>query len=224
MGSQHLAALAAVAAACVATGIAARRLSPAGRRWLGSFLAVLTLGYVAFTYGSLLRLGLLRADDGLPLQLCHIVLFLCAISVLAPRPLLFELIYFFGLAGGGQALLTPDVASGFPSWEFVAFFWSHGLVLVTLVFLATAYHLRPRPGGVGRAMLWLNVYVVTIGALDAATGWNYGYLCHKPAQASLLDYFGPWPWYILSMEAFALLTFGILAQVWRAVDRTPAPR
>ncbi|GAE48250.1 hypothetical protein JCM21738_5338 [Mesobacillus boroniphilus JCM 21738] len=36
------------------------------------------------------------------------------------------------------------------------------------------------------------------------------YISEKPVNPSLIDYLGPWPWYILSLEAIALGTFFIL--------------
>jgi uncharacterized membrane protein YwaF len=54
-----------------------------------------------------------------------------------------------------------------------------------------------------------------VGAVDAVFGWNYGYLCRTPAGASLLNYLGPWPWYIASVTAIATGAFWLLSLPWR---------
>jgi uncharacterized membrane protein YwaF len=64
-------------------------------------------------------------------------------------------------------------------------------------------------------MIVLNGYALTVGVVDGITGWNYGYLCRKPAETSLLDWLGPWPWYLLSLECIALGTFFLLDLPWR---------
>jgi uncharacterized membrane protein YwaF len=52
------------------------------------------------------------------------------------------------------------------------------------------------------------------------------YLSAKPMQPSLLDWFGPRPWYLAGLFATALLTFAVLYLPWLVVDsrrshRTP---
>ena len=36
---------------------------------------------------------------------------------------------------------------------------------------------------------------------------NYFWICDKPPVNSLLDYLGPWPWYIFSAQFIAILNF-----------------
>ncbi|MBM3790173.1 MAG: TIGR02206 family membrane protein, partial [Acidobacteria bacterium] len=57
------------------------------------------------------------------------------------------------------------------------------------------------------------------GSLDMIFGWNYGYLRRPPSQPSLLDYLGPWPWYILSLELIALCIFILLTLPFRKSGR-----
>ena len=49
------------------------------------------------------------------------------------------------------------------------------------------------------------------GLLDA----NYMFLCAPPPTGSLLDYLGPWPWYIVGEELLALVVFAILLLPFR---------
>jgi len=45
---------------------------------------------------------------------------------------------------------------------------------------------------------------------NALTGGNYMFLSERPETASLLDYMGPWPWYILGAALLALTLFALL--------------
>jgi hypothetical integral membrane protein (TIGR02206 family) len=97
----------------------------------------------------------------------------------------------------------------FPDIRFLTFFISHGGTLVAAAFLTLGLGMRPYPISIPRIFLWSQVYLLCAGVTDWLVNENYGYLRAKPLHASLLDRLGPWPWYILSLEAMALLSFGV---------------
>jgi hypothetical integral membrane protein (TIGR02206 family) len=207
---EHLSALGLIAALCVLLACVLARVSRRKRRWAGRAIAFSLIVYTAVFYIQQYAAGLLDLRYSLPLELCNVVLAACVLALFLPGRIWREITYFWGLGGTAQALLTPDLGRGFPSWDFILFFWSHGALLAGVVFILAATDFKPDRKSVLRMMLALNLYAAVIGALDWITGWNYGYLCRKPAVPSLLDYLGPWPWYILSLEGVALLTFLLL--------------
>ena len=211
----HISALAAIAGICLLLIWSAGRLSSTGRKWLGWMLGFQLAFYGAFFYIQQGMAGALSWEYSLPLELCNLVLIACILALFRYRPLLCEIAYFWGLGGTLQALVTPDLASGFPSWNFFLFFWSHGAIIFGIVFIITAKNFRPRRNSVIRMMVALNVYAIVVGIINAVMDWNYGYLCRKPAVTSLLDLLGPWPWYLLSLEGIALLTFILLSLPWK---------
>ncbi len=223
-GLQHLAVLALLAVLCVLVMLASRKLAPPRRLWLGRALGLLLFSYAVVLYLDELRNGWLQATTSLPMQLCDWVLIACLIALFRNSALASEIAYFWGFGGTLQAVLMPDIAQGFPSWRFVQFFWGHGLTLFCIVYIVTARNFRPRARPVGRMMAALNVYGVFALTIDLAFGWNYGYLLHKPQGASLFDFLGPWPWYLLFLELLGLIIFWLLALPWKILDRHRAHR
>ena len=215
---QHLIALGILLVLGILIVWASKRLAPTQRAWIGRGLAASLLAYAAVTYVQKALAGELSMDYALPLELCHWVMIACFLSLLHPSQFVSEIAYFWGFAGTLQATLTPDIGSGFPSWEFVEFFWSHGCILLAIVFII-AQGFRPRKGSVWRMVLAVNVYALLIGMMDWAFRWNYGYLCRKPVEPSLLDYLGRWPWYLASLEGIALASFLLLYLPWWLMGR-----
>jgi hypothetical integral membrane protein (TIGR02206 family) len=147
----------------------------------------------------------------LPLQLCDWAVFVAIVALLTRCQLAFELAYFWGLSGTVQALLTPDLTADFPSPAFLTFMSLHATTVVSVLVLSAGLGRRPRRSGAWRAWCWLQVYALVAGAADFLLDSNYGYLRKKPDHPSLLDAMGKWPYYILGMEALALVLFGLLA-------------
>jgi len=218
-GSQHLAVLFVLAVLAVGMAWAGRRLQGAALAWLGRALAGLLLCYAGALYFQAFRNGWLHWGTSLPLQLCDWVLIACLVTLIRPNHLAAEIAYFWGLGGTLQAVLTPDMTQGFPSWRFLQFFWGHGAALLGIVYIIAAQHFRPRPRSTLRMLIALNVYGVIALGLDLAFGWNYGYLMKKPGGSSLFDYLGSWPWYLLSIEGIAAVNFWLLGLPWKLGDR-----
>jgi hypothetical integral membrane protein (TIGR02206 family) len=207
----HLAVVAAIPA--LAGGLAwvtrARpRSASAAGRLLGALLVLNELVWYVYRYSH----EGFRFPAGLPLQLCDIAVWLAALAALWPTrsPALFDLAWYWGMAGAGMAVLTPDLWAPFPSYPSLYFFAAHGGVVATVLFLVWSKQARPGPGSWWKAFLAVNCYAAAVGAFNAAFKTNYLYLCNKPAHASLLDLFGPWPVYLLAAEPLALLLFWLL--------------
>jgi hypothetical integral membrane protein (TIGR02206 family) len=207
-GSAHLAVLAVTALLSWALIVLVRR-PPARRRRLlvRAALAFVLLGLTAtFLVYAGVR-GDLRWWDFVPLQLCDMAIFVGAYALISLRRLAAEVLYFWAGAGTLIAMLTPDLANGFPSWEFVFFFGLHAAVIVSALVLAFGFGLAPRRHSAWRVLALTNVYALLVGAVNVATGSNFMYLRAKPQQPSPLDWLGPWPLYLLGGEALALVLF-----------------
>ena len=215
-GAAHFAILSAVLLLAAALAFVQRRFAPAGKGVRLGLAAILLLDTLWWD-GFLAWHHQLTFPDHLPIELCDITLYLTVVALITLRPAIFDLVYYFALAGTTMALLTPDLWERFPSLGTVQFFVAHGLVVAAVLFLAWSRLARPRRGSVWRAMLGLNAWALIDGAMDWAYGTNYMYLRTKPANASLLDLFGAWPWYIVVTEGVALALFLLLyVPYWRA--------
>jgi hypothetical integral membrane protein (TIGR02206 family) len=219
LAGEHVAALAATAS--VATlSIWAARTHPG--TWILAFsraLAILILAAYLAENVAIVARGTWSLERSLPLQLTDAVTIISALALWSPRPVLFELAYFWGLTASLQAVLTPDLDDTFPSLFFFTYFTTHGGAVVAALFLAAGRGLVPRRGAVGRVFLATAAFAAVAGLADLLTGGNYMFLREKPEAASLLDLMGPWPWYILTGALLAIAMFLVLDLPFRGRRR-----
>lgn len=213
-GAAHLTILCGILLLAAILALLQRRMGP-GVKALRLALGVVLLAETAWWDSFQAWHGQLVFPSHLPIELCDLTLYLTLIALFTLSPGVFELAYYFGLAGTAMALLTPDLWERFPSLSTVQFFVAHGLVVASVLFMIWSRLAQPRRGSVLRAMIVLNVWATFDGIIDWLFKTNYMYLRAKPTHPSLLDALGPWPWYIVCTEGVALTLFLLLYLPYR---------
>ncbi|WP_019909878.1 YwaF family protein [Paenibacillus sp. HW567] len=148
-----------------------------------------------------------KKDASLPLELCGITLLLSIVMLLTRSRLLYSFLYFAGIGGAFIALITPNLVYPFPHFRFLLFFIAHGAIILASLYMTWVEGYRPTWKSLFFTMLCLNIVAAAVYAADRILGSNYMFLAHKPSTFSVLDYFGPYPYYLLVEEAFAFAVF-----------------
>ncbi len=208
-GLVHLLILAAVPL-LAALLVAVQRVLPPGSRALRIALAILLFLTSAAYYGYLALHGNKMFPDHLPLELCDFSLWLLIPVLLTLKPAIFDLAYYYALAGATMSLLTPDLVEPFPVFLTVQYFADHGLIVATVLYLVWTRQARPRPGSIFKSMLALNIFAALDLTFDFIFKTDYMFLRAKPETVSLLTFLGPWPWYIVAAEPVAVALFLLL--------------
>ncbi|WP_070120922.1 TIGR02206 family membrane protein [Bacillus marinisedimentorum] len=147
----------------------------------------------------------------LPLHLSSLSLILSSILILTKSYFLFEFTYFAGVGSALQAMITPDLSQyTFPHFRYIHFFVSHGAIVAANVWMIFVEKFKPTARSLWRAFLILNIYTFLIFILNFLLNGNYMFISKKPVNPSIIDYLGPWPFYIIPLEMITLLTFWLL--------------
>lgn len=183
-------------------------------RWV--LIAALILPEIALQIWYL-SAGIWSADRSLPLELCSLTMVLGAIVLITDSRRLYPVLYFAGIGGALQAVLTPSLDYPFPHFRFFHFFIVHAAIILAPLYLTWIRGMRPTWKSIGWTMLFLNAAALAVGLVNWAVGANYMYLMNKPSTPSVLDYLGPHPYYILAEELFALVLFILMQAVFFSV-------
>ncbi|MCG8347412.1 MAG: TIGR02206 family membrane protein [Chloroflexales bacterium] len=219
-GMAHLAALALTLSVCFLLAWFSRQpaATPPRKTAMRYVLVGMLLGTQIVWDIWQISVGVWVVSWSLPLHLCQLTQLLSAVMLLTRSSRLFEILYFWSVVGATQALLTPNLTHwGFPHIGFLAFFVSHGATLLAIVFMLSVEGLRPTWGALWRTCLITNLLLPFIMLINWLTGGNYWFVSRAPNTSSLIDYLGPWPWYLISLQAIGIMLFiaALLPFVWR---------
>ncbi len=190
-----------------------------GSRWVRYGLAgVLGLSELSLNLWYVWQ-NMYDVKDSLPLELCSLSLYMCFFMLLTRSYWLFQIVYFTGIGGAMQAMLTPAVGYAFPHYRFLEFFAAHIAIILSVLYMVWVEKYRPTWKSIPITMGFLNVMLVIDLGVNKWTGGNYMFLAGKPDTPSLLDVLGPYPWYLLSLEGTAIVLFVLMYLPFAISDR-----
>lgn len=218
-GVDHLASLGIIAAVSAFLIWGWRNPSEEGKRRVRMLFVGIMLAFEVTWHGWNLINDSWSYQQHLPLHACSISVW-GSIYVLLTRSFrVYEILFFIGTAGALQTVLTPDAGIyGLPHFRAIQTLGAHGMIVIAMVYMTAIEGYRPTWASLWRTMLIGNVYVVLVTGINFLIGSNYMYTMRKPATSSLLDWMGPWPWYILTGEVVALIMFSLLYLPFAAFD------
>ena len=219
-GPTHLAVIGVVVALPVVLSVVARHCSARTTKAICLAFALTVFGNEASHW--IVRLVTVGGEEfmrkHLPLHVCGIAAIALAVTLAFRNRRAFEIVYFWGLAGTANAVLTPQLDVGFPSYRFVQFFIAHGGIVVGALFAIWGLGMRPTFAGLLRAYGLLALLFGLLLVLNPLLDSNYMFLRAPPASASPF-FFVPWPYYIPILAGFGFVLFCVLLAPFEIVRR-----
>ena len=182
-------------------------LSDKSKDRLGLTLALIPMFAVVLRMYVQVQMGEFTYLEDLPLFICRLVSFVLPILFWTKNKALFGVLYFWIIAGTTNALITPDIIYALPHCESIFYWLIHAGLVMGILYGVFVYGWKPERRDIWRAFLWANAYLVFIHVLNIILESNYSYTMHKPVKGSILDFFGPWPWYLVTGQLLALSLF-----------------
>ena len=143
-------------------------------------------------------------EKDLPLQLCAIGIYVAVVALLKKNQIAFELIFYWGLVGASQAILTPDS----DLFELKIFFiysqTYHSALIFAVLWLVIKCNMRMQIEYIPRVVLITNLVVVVISVINYLLDSNYMFLRVKPNSVNPF-LIGDWPVYIIMVQFFSIV-------------------
>lgn len=151
----------------------------------------------------------------LPLQLCSISLYLCAWMLITKSYKVFEVAFLISMTGAAIAIITPELFFGFPHLRFFQFFIAHIIIVLSCFYMLWVERYALTFRSAIKAFLTLNAIAFVVYWVNQLLGSNYMFLANKPSNTSIIDFLGPYPWYIVSLEAIAISIFLMIFFIYK---------
>ena len=103
---------------------------------------------------------------------------------------LFIFAFFWGLAGGGMSILTPDIVLGFPALEYLDTMWGHSLILMGVFTAIFQMNERPFLKDYFYLMIMTTfIFLPLVYVFNIYFGTNYWFVVEKPYGDNLMNFF-----------------------------------
>ena len=99
---------------------------------------------------------------------------------------------------------------GLPNFKYIQFFVTHGGIIISIAYMTFVFKFTPTLRSLVKSYISLLLIAIPIYLLDYVIKGNYLFLREKPPGANLLDFFGPWTYYLIVLGILLIPYFLIL--------------
>ena len=146
-----------------------------------------------------------RWQDGLPLHLCDFSTMAIILYFITRHRDFFVFAFFFGIAGGGMSILTPDTVYGFPYIGYIQSQIGHTMIIMGVSYAMIIDKQRPYLRDVFRALCYASVLLIFTYIMNYLLGTNYWFLAEKPVGDNITSFMRPEPFHIIDLYIAATL-------------------
>lgn len=175
--------------------------------WGGRIMAIILASTIIFWTLTRIALGDFDYKEDFPINACNAMALTGVILLWNPTPQVHEIFYYWTFAGTFQAILTPDLIEAFPAFTFFKYWIVHCGLVVYMIYLTVVFEFYPTLKGMLKAVWIAQIYALIFYFVNLLIDANYMYLVQKPANQTILDFFGPWPIYILVAQLLGVVLF-----------------
>ena len=146
-----------------------------------------------------------RWQDGLPLHLCDFSTIAIILYFLTQKRDFFVFAFFFGIAGGGMSILTPDTVYGFPYVGYIQSQIGHTMILMGVTYAMVIDNQRPYLNDIPKVFMYATILLLFTYLMNYLLGTNYWFLAEKPVGNNITTLMRPEPFHIIDLYVVALL-------------------
>ena len=146
-----------------------------------------------------------RWQEGLPLHLCDFSTIAIILYFLTKKRDFFVFAFFFGIAGGGMSILTPDTVYGFPYIGYIQSQIGHTMILMGVTYAMIIDKQRPYLIDVPKALFYASVLLLFTYFMNYILGTNYWFLAEKPIGDNITSFMRPEPFHIIDLYIAAIV-------------------
>jgi hypothetical integral membrane protein (TIGR02206 family) len=144
----------------------------------------------------------------LPFDMCNYTLVLAAFMMIFRSKKIFNLVYFWSI-GAILAIATPDIRIAFPNYSNISFFVTHYYIYFAVFYCLKYFKFIITFDSLKKSFIYINGIMLVLFPLNFLLGTNYMFLKYKPIS-SPMDFLGPWPYYIISLEVVMIVLFTLM--------------
>ena len=144
-------------------------------------------------------------QDGLPLHLCDFSTMAIVLYFLTKKRDFFIFAFFFGVAGGGMSILTPDTVYGFPYIGYIQSQIGHTMILMGVTYAMIIDKQRPYLNDVLKALIYASILLLFTYFMNYLLGTNYWFLAEKPIGNNITSFMRAEPFHIIDLYIAAIL-------------------